>query len=462
MVAGEIARPVQVLVLGGGPGGYTAAARLAQLGKQVVLVEAGPLGGTCLNVGCIPSKAIITLGHDLHRAQRRIQAGTGLGGSLAVDLAAGQAWKDGVVGRLRDGVSRLLARVEVVEGTGRFIGPDRVAVESSDHVSHFRFENAVVATGSRPVVLPTLQVDGRRIVDSTGALALTEVPGAMTVVGGGYIGVELGMAYAMLGSRVTVVELTDRLLTGFDADVVALVRRRMDELGMVVATGTRVVGDDGSHVLLERDGTTDRHPADVVLVAVGRRPNTDDLQVEDAGLAVGPGGLLEVDVQGRTAAGRIFAIGDVTAGPALAHKATAEAVVAADAICGLPSGFDQLVPLVAFCDPELGAVGMGEDEARRDGIDVVVGTARFASNGRALTLDEPDGLAKVIVEAATGIVVGVQIAGPSASDLVSEAAVVVECGLRAEDLAGTIHPHPTLAETLHEAAQAAVRRLARR
>ncbi len=238
MVAGEIAQPVQVIVLGGGPGGYTAAARLAELGRQVVLVEAATLGGTCLNVGCIPSKAIIALGHDLHRAQHRIGSTTGLTGAVDVDLAAGQLWKQGIVDRLRNGVAQLLGRVEVVEGTGRFIGPDRIAVESADHVSHYRFEHAVIATGSRPITLASLPVDGHRIVDSTGALALTEVPTAMTVVGGGYIGVELGMAYAMLGSRVTVVELTDRLLAGFDADIVAPVRRRMDELGMAVMTGS--------------------------------------------------------------------------------------------------------------------------------------------------------------------------------------------------------------------------------
>ncbi len=462
MVAGEIAQPVEVLVLGGGPGGYTAAAQLAEQGKHVVLIEAGPLGGTCLNVGCIPSKAIIALAHDFSRARCRLGSATGLTGSIEVDLEAGQAWKAGIVERLRSGVAELLGRVEVVEGTGRFIGPDRVAVESADHVSHFRFEHAIIATGSRPAGVAALPIDGRRVVDSTGALMLGEVPPKMTVVGGGYIGIELGMAYAMLGSHVTVVELTDRLLAGFDADIVAVVRRRMDDLGMTIKTGARVTGDDGTHVLVDHAGSLERHPADVVLVAVGRRPNTDDLQLEDVGLTVGPTGLIAVDEQRRTSSARIFAIGDVVEGAALAHKAAAEGRVAAEAICGLPTAFDQLVPLVAFCDPELGAVGSGEDEARAAGIDVVVGKARFAANGRALTLGQPDGLVKVIVERATGVVLGVQVAGPSASDLVAEAAVVVECGLRAEDIAGTIHAHPTLAEAVGDAAAAAVRRLTRR
>ncbi len=246
MVAGEIARPVDVLVLGGGPGGYTAAARAVELGREVVLVEPAQLGGTCLNVGCIPSKALISLAHDLERARHRVEAGTGLVGQVDVDLAAGQRWMAGVVGRLRDGVGTLLRGVEIVNGTARFVGRDRVAVEAADHVEHLQFRDAIIATGSRPAELPALTVDQARVLDSTGALALTEVPDDLVVVGGGYIGIELGTAYARLGSRVTIVEVADRILGEFDDDVVDVVRRRLDELDVVVRTGTTVAADDGS------------------------------------------------------------------------------------------------------------------------------------------------------------------------------------------------------------------------
>lgn len=463
MVAGEISAPIEVLVLGGGPGGYTAAARVAELGKQVVLIEAAELGGTCLNVGCIPSKALITLGHDTHRARRRIGDATGLTGSVDVDMAAAQTWKDGIVERLRGGVGQLLGSVEVVRGIGRFVDVDRVAVECDDHVAHYRFDDAIIATGSRPTVVAELPVDGRRIVDSTGLLALDTVPDRLVVVGGGYIGIELGTAFAMLGSTVTIVEMTDRLLRGFDDDVVRTVRQRLDELGVTVHTGAQVIGDDGAAVRIELEGcgedVGEAVPADCVLVAAGRRPNTDDLQLEDAKVRLDDAGRIVVDQQRRTNARHVFAIGDVTAGPALAHKASAEGRVAAEAICGRPVAFDQLVPLVAFCDPELAAVGMGEDDAKAGGLEVVVGRARFAANGRALTMDEPRGLVKVVVDTASGVIIGVQIAGPAASEMIAEGAVAVESALRAEDVARTIHPHPTLGEALADAASAAWRRL---
>ena len=240
MVAGEIARPVDVLVIGGGPGGYTAAARAVELGRQVVLVESERLGGTCLNVGCIPSKALITVAHDLDRARHRVEQGIGLVGQVDVDLGAARRWKDGVVGRLRDGVATLLRGVEVVQGTARFVARDRVAVEAQDHVEHLQFHDAIIATGSRPAELASLPFDHTRILDSTDALALTEVPDDLVVVGGGYIGVELGTAFAHLGSRVTIVEVAESILAEFDPDVVDVVRTSLDRLGVVVRTG-----DDG-------------------------------------------------------------------------------------------------------------------------------------------------------------------------------------------------------------------------
>jgi dihydrolipoamide dehydrogenase len=462
MVAGEIARPVDILVLGGGPGGYTAAARAIELGRDVVLVESEQLGGTCLNVGCIPSKALITLAHDLRRARHRAATGTGLIGDIGVDLAAGQRWMGGVVQSLRDGVDTLLRGVEVINGTGRFIGRDRVAVETEDHVEHLQFRQAIIATGSRPVELATLPVDQQRILDSTGALALAKVPDDLVVVGGGYIGIELGTAYANLGSRVTVVEAADRILGEFDDDGVGVVRRRLDELGVTVRTGTTVAADEDGAVVLETAAGKERIPASHVLVAVGRRPNTDDLQLEDVGLTTAAGGRIDVDAQRRTAVPTIFAIGDVTDGPALAHKASAEGRVAAEAMCGQPSAFDQLVPLIAFCEPELAAVGVTEDDARTAGGAIVVGKARFGVNGRALTLEQPAGLVKLVVDSQGGFVVGALIAGPNASELIAELTVAVECALRLDDLIGAVHPHPTLGEAISDAARAARRRLDRR
>jgi dihydrolipoamide dehydrogenase len=461
MVAGEIARPVDVLVVGGGPGGYTAAARAVELGRQVVLVEAAQLGGTCLNVGCIPSKALISLAHDLDRARHRVAAGTGLVGALDVDLGAAQKWSAGIVDRLRDGVGTLLRGVEVVAGTARFVGRDRVAVEAEDHVEHLQFRDVVIATGSRPAALASLPFDHVRILDSTDALAVTVVPDDLVVVGGGYIGVELGTAFAHLGSRVTIVEATDRILGEFDDDVVAVVRRRLDRLGVGVLTGTTVTGDDGASLTLDGGDGPGEVRASCVLVAVGRVPNTDDLQLEDAGLAVGADGRIAVDRQQRTEVPSIYAIGDVTPGPALAHRASAQGRVAAEAMCGEPAEFDQLVPLVAFCDPEVAAIGTGERAAREAGASVVVGKGSFAVNGRALTIEQAEGLVKLVVDADVGFLVGAQVVGPEASELIAELTVAVECALRVEDLLGSMHAHPTLAEAVIDAARMARRRLDR-
>jgi dihydrolipoyl dehydrogenase len=440
VVAGEIPRPVDVLVIGGGPGGYTAAARAAELGREVVLVERNALGGVCLNVGCIPSKALITVAHDLARSRR-----AGLVGDAVVDLPAVQAWKQKVVERQVGGVERLLANVEIVEGTARFVDRKRVAVEDAEHVSHFRFEHAIIASGSRPVELDGLPYDGERTIDSTASLALTELPTRLAVVGGGYIGLELGTAYAKLGSDVVVVEAMDHLLDGFDAELVAVVERRLTELGVRVALSTPA-----------RLDLAELREADRILVAVGRRPNTDDLQLEDAGLAPRPDGRLDVDEQMRTANPAIFAIGDVVPGPALAHKAAAEGRVAVEVVAGLPVAFDQVVPLIAFTDPELASVGLIEAEVP----DAIVGRARFAASGRALTLDDAEGLVKVVADR-VGTIVGVHIAGPSASDLIGEGLLAVEMAAHLDDVTRSVHPHPTLAEAFADAAFAARRRLQR-
>jgi dihydrolipoamide dehydrogenase len=455
VVVGEVARPVEVLVVGGGPGGYTAAARAAQLGKEVVLVERDRLGGVCLNAGCIPSKALITAAHDLERIGSL--ADRGVRATPALDLAAVQAWKRSVVEGLAGGVRRLLAKVEVVQGTARLLDRRRVAVESADHVGHFRFDHAILAAGSRPATLPELAVDGEQVLDSAAALDLDEVPRTLAVVGGGYVGMELGIAFAKLGATVTVIEALDRVLAGFDAELVREVERTLGRLGVTVRTKTTVQGLEAGELVVESPDGTERLPAAKVVVAVGRRPSSDDLQLEQAGLGALPSGHIEVDEQRRTGVPRIFAIGDLTPGPGLAHKAMEEGRVAAEAIAGLASGFDQHVPLIAFTDPELASVGMTEADARAAGVPVAVGRARFAASGRAAILGERRGLVKLVADASSGVVLGVQLAGPSATDLVGEAALAVETACRAEDLARTVHPHPTLAEALGEAAAAAQR-----
>jgi dihydrolipoamide dehydrogenase len=460
VVVGEIARPVDVLVIGGGPGGYTAAARAAELGKEVILVEADRLGGVCLNVGCIPSKALITAADHHHRsgffALRGLPKAAG-----DPDLAAVQSWKQEVVDDLVNGVGSLLSKVEVIQGFARLLDDRRVSVESGDQVAHFQFDACILATGSRPISLEGLPVDGERIIDSTGVLDLDAVPASLAVVGGGYIGLELGTAYAKLGSQVTIVEALDGIGAGFDPELVRVVEAALGELGVTVLTKTRATGitDEGLTVSSPSGDTV--VTAEKVLVAVGRTPNADDLQLENTGVERTPDGRIVVDDRQRTGSRRIFAIGDLVRGPALAHKASTEGRVAAEVIAGLPAATDATVPLIAFTDPELAAVGLTEQQAKDAGHRVVMGKARFASSGRAMTLGSTNGLVKLVVDRDDEVVLGVHIVGPDASDLISEGAVVVECALRLDDVIGTVHPHPTLGESLHDAALAARRRLER-
>jgi dihydrolipoamide dehydrogenase len=460
MVVGEIARPVDVLVIGGGPGGYTAAARAAELGKEVILVEADRLGGVCLNVGCIPSKALITAADHRHRsaffATRGLPEASG-----GPDLGAIRSWKQGVVDDLVTGVGALLSKVEVIHGFARLLDDRRVSVETGDQVAHFQFDACILATGSRPVVLGDLPIDGERVIDSSGALDLDEVPTTLAVVGGGYIGLELGTAYAKLGSDVTIVEALDGIGAGFDPELVRVVEARLAELGVTVLTKARATGLTADGLAVETPDGAAVVAADKVLVAVGRVPNTEDLQLDNAAIELTADGRIVVDEQQRTSSRRIRAIGDLVPGPALAHKASAEGRVAAEAIAGLPSASDATVPLIAFTDPELAAVGSTEQQAKDAGYAVVVGKARFSASGRAMTLGSTEGLVKLVVDREDEVVLGVHVVGPDASDLISEGAVIVECALRLEDVIGTIHPHPTLGESLHEAAVAARRRLER-
>jgi dihydrolipoyl dehydrogenase len=457
MVVGELAESVDLLVIGGGPGGYAAAIRAAQLGREVTLVEragAEGLGGVCLHVGCIPSKALIELAAAAQRTRELEAAGLQADG-VAVSLERFQAWRGELCASLARGVQELLAggRVRIVHGHARFNRPDRVAVETpDDRVVFLEFEHAIVATGSRAIELPDLPFDGERVLDSTGALALTAVPASVAVIGAGYIGLELGTALAKLGARVTVVEALDRVLASVDAALAAPVLRRLRALGIDVRTGSTPRRLDDSTLVIAGPDGEDRVKAERVVVAVGRAPNTDDLGLAAAGVAVGSGGLIEVGEDMR-AAKRIAAIGDVVAGPALAHKATAEAAVAAEALSGMPAAFDaRAVPVVIFTDPEIATVGLTEAQAREAGLDATAATFPLAASGRAATLGARDGFTRLVTDVATDRVVGVHVVGPHASELVAGGALAIELMAAPGDVAATIHPHPTLSEGLHEAA----------
>ncbi len=448
-----------VVVLGGGPGGYVAAIRAAQLGKKVLLVEKGELGGVCLNVGCIPSKAMINAGNVVDRARRAEAFGVTFR-DLAVDMGRLVDWKDGVVKRLTGGIAQLLKMngVAVLQGTGVLVAPTRLEVTTAAGIDVVEAQDVVLATGSRPVVIPGFEVDGKRVLSSTEALDLRSVPKRVCVIGGGYIGLEIGTFLAKMGAAVTVVEWTDSLLPGQDPDLVKVVERSLKKRGVKVLLSTKALGwkegKDGAEVSVETRKGADTVIADVILSTVGRRPNVEHLGLERVGVKVEKG-FIAVDDRCRTSVPRVYAIGDVAGQPMLAHKASREGVVAAEVIAGLPSARDwRAVPAVIFTDPEIASVGMSETEAKAAGYDPVVGKFPFAALGRALAIHETEGFAKIVSDRKTDLVLGVHVVGPEACDLISEGALALEAGLRVEDIGGTIHPHPTLPESIMEAAHA--------
>jgi dihydrolipoamide dehydrogenase len=437
MVVGEVATSADVVIIGGGPGGYTAALRCAAGGKDVVLVEREFIGGVCLNVGCIPSKALIHAASLAHDA--RSGGGWGITTSVAVDLSVTREAIDGVVTQLTDGVTGLLSRakVRVVRGSARLSNVRRVAIETSDGVEHVEFEHLVVATGSRPIELASLPFDGVRVVDSTGALALKDLPATMTVVGGGYIGIELGTAFAKLGTKVTVVEAGAEILPGMPSNLARVVRTRLAELGVEVRLNTTLTAPEG----------------DITVVAVGRRPNTADLGLEHAHVKLEASGLITVNPARQTSNPHILAIGDVTSGPALAHKATAEAEVAAATILGVKAAFQPMaIAAVVFSDPEIASVGYTVESAKAVGIPARSQRIPMRVNGRALAAGAPLGSAELVVDE-DGTIIGGHIASVGASELIAEIALAIEMASTATDLALTIHPHPTLGEVWADAAR---------
>ncbi|WP_338740437.1 dihydrolipoyl dehydrogenase [Haloplanus salilacus] len=462
MVVGDVTTGTDVLVIGAGPGGYVAAIRAAQRDLDVTLVERDAYGGVCLNRGCIPSKAYITATNVAHDAATAEEMG--IHADPAVDLGAMRGWKDEVVDRLTGGVEKLCKAngVSLLEGTATFVDEETVRVGhdgDGQGAETVAFEHCIVATGSRPVELPGLPFADDPILDSAAALDLETVPDRLVVVGAGYIGMELSTVFAKLGSDVTVVEMLDDVLPGYEDDVARIVRKRAEDLGVDFAFGEGATGwldgaDGGVVVTTEtEDGEESTYGADRVLVAVGRAPVTDTLDAENAGLEANDDGFFETDDRCRTEVEGIYAVGDVAGEPMLAHTASAEGVVAAETIAGDPAAVDaRAVPAAVFTDPEIATVGVTEAEARSAGFDPVIGEMPFNASGRALTTGETDGFVRVVADA-DGLVRGAQIVGPEASELIAELTLAVEMGATLEDVAATIHTHPTLSEAVMEAAE---------
>jgi dihydrolipoamide dehydrogenase len=449
---------VQVAVLGAGPGGYTAAFRAADLGLEVALIDRGErLGGVCLNVGCIPSKALLHVARVLAEAEELAESGVGFGEpSLDIDKIRG--WKDSVVGKLTGGLDGLARgrKVQVVRGDGKFTGPNLITVHTADGSdTTVAFEHCIVAAGSSPAWLPFLP-DDERVMDSTGALDLADVPERLLVIGGGIIGLEMATVYDRLGSKVTVVELLDQLIPGCDPDLVKPLHKRISARYEAIHLGTSVTAVEARKDGLEVTFGDQTETFDRILVAVGRRPNGMAIGAEAAGLTVDDRGFLRVDSQQRTNVGHIFAIGDVVGEPMLAHKATHEGKVAAEVIAGENVSFDaRSIPSVAYTDPEVAWTGLTETQAKDSGIEYEKATFPWAASGRALSLGRDDGLTKVLVEPGTNRLLGAGMVGPNAGELIAEAVHAIEVGSDAQDVGLTIHPHPTLSETLGFAAEMA-------
>jgi dihydrolipoamide dehydrogenase len=462
MVVGDIATGTDVLVIGAGPGGYVAAIRAAQNGLDTTLVDRDGYGGTCLNYGCIPSKALISatdVAHDARNAEEM-----GIHADPVVDVAGMQDWKEGVVDQLTGGVEKLCKAngVNLMQGEATFADDSTVRIahggegQGSESVE---FEHAIIATGSRPIQVPGFEFEHEHVWSSRDALAAESAPDSLVVVGAGYIGMELSTVFAKLGVDVTVVEMLDGVLPGYEDDVSRVVKSRAEELGIDFHFGEAASEwqetDDGIVVTTEdEDGEESTYDTDKVLVAVGRQPVSESLDAEAAGVEIDDDGFIQTDNQARTNVDNIFAVGDVAGEPMLAHKASKEGIVAAEVIAGEPAALDyQAVPAAVFTDPEIATVGMTEAEAEEAGFTPKVGEFPMRASGRALTTGESEGFVRLVAEEEAGFILGAQIVGPEASELIAECALAVEMGATLEDVASTIHTHPTLGEAVMEAAE---------
>jgi len=462
--AGAVDVQTEVLVLGGGPGGYTAAFRAADLGKKVVLVERYPnLGGVCLNVGCIPSKALLHAARVITEAEEMAAHGIAFG-KPAVDIGKLRGWKEAVIGRLTKGLAGLAKqrKVQVVQGVGRFESAGTIAVTGTDgKATRVGFEACIIAAGSSVARIPGFPYDDPRLIDSTGALALADIPQRLLVIGGGIIGLEMACVYDALGSKVTVVELMNQLIPGADADLVKPLAKRIERRYEKIYLGTKVTKleakPDGLYATLEGEGApgmAERY--DRVLLAAGRRPNGREIAAEKAGVAVDERGFIPVDAQQRTRVPHIYAIGDVCGEPMLAHKATHEAKVAAEVIAGHKAAFDAMtIPSVAYTDPELAWMGLTETEAKKQGVAYEKASFPWAASGRALSIGRDEGATKLLYDPGTRRILGAGIVGVNAGELIAELVLALELGADMEDIGLTIHPHPTLSETSNFAAELA-------
>ena len=453
----------KLLVIGAGPGGYVCAIRAGQLGLDTVIIESTKLGGSCLNVGCIPSKAMIHVAEEFEKLAEAAAGKTPFGLTAAepkLDLKQAVAWKDGIVQRLNNGVAALLrkAKVKIIHGRARFRDGKTVIVETETGPMTVHAEAIVIATGSSPVALPFLPFGGD-VISSTGALALSELPKRLVVVGGGYIGLELGTAFARLGAKVTVVEAQDKILPLYDAELTGPVSKRLTALGVEVLTGAKALGPTpkGDGLRIETaDGKERALPADKILVTVGRKPVTDDLGLENLVLDM-DGRFIRIGERCETAMRGIYAIGDVTGEPMLAHRAMAQGEMVAEIVAGLARAWDKRgIAAICFTDPEIVSVGLSPEEAKRAGHELKIGQFPFAANGRAMTRHGETGFVRVVAQAGSELVLGIQAVGQGVSELSAAFGLAIEMGATLQDIAGTIHAHPTLGEAFPEAAMKAL------
>ena len=464
MVVGDFTTRVETAVIGGGPGGYVAAIRAAQLGQDVTLIERDRLGGMCLNWGCIPSKALI----ELSGLKSAIESAADMGlvvSDVKVDIKKMQAWKESLVAKLRSGIAELLDKngVVLVKGNASFSEPGKLFVETRDGLQRYEYDNAIIATGSRPIQIPNMLVDGEIVIDVETALSLAAAPHRLVIIGAGSVGVEIGTVYAKLGSQVTIVEAQEKLLPQFEPEISRVLKKSFTNNAVELMLGATARISDKSEgtakVSIAQGDAVREIVADKVLVAVGHQPTTGDLGLENINLAADERGFIKVNDRLQSSVANVYAIGDIVSGPMLAHRASHMGKIAAEVISGAPAAFDNLsIPGVIFSDPEIATVGLTELQAHHQGYAVKTGLFPFKALGRALTLGETSGMTKVVSDADSGMVLGVHIVGAHASDLIAEGALAVETAAHIEDLMLTMHAHPTLAEGLGEAAEAIERK----